>query len=432
MAQQLTQAPTSRAEARERVEVAVVGAGQAGLAVSRCLTEQGRDHVVLERATRLAEPWRSGRWDSFTLVSPNWSLRLPGFPYQGDEPNGFMHRDDVVRYFEDYAASFNPPIRFGVEVTVVEPSPIGNGFVVTTGDSRLTADHVVVATGAYQQPKVPTAAARLPAGILQLHSSQYRNPDALPPGAVLVVGTAQSGGQIAEELYQSGRRVYLSVGRAGRAPRRYRGKDIGEWLVQIGFFEQSYATAPEPKERFESPPHVSGKDGGRTLNLHRFARDGVQLLGRLQAADKGTLHLAPDLHENLARADGFAAFVTTVIDGYVDKTGLDAPPAEDEPVLQDGFATEQLTQLDLAAAGITSVIWATGYRYDYSWVRFPVFDQYGSPVQQPAVTAVPGLYFLGLGWPHTRKSATIFGVGDDAASVAAAIADRAGVASGRV
>jgi putative flavoprotein involved in K+ transport len=428
MAQQMTQFPTSRAAANERVEVAVIGAGQAGLAVSRCLTDRGHDHVVLERATRLAQQWRN-RWDSFTVVTPNWSLRMPGFPYQGDDPDGFMPRENIVRYFEDYAASFNPPVRFGSEVTAVEPHPSGNGFSVTTGDGNLTADNVVVATGAYKQPNMPVAAARLPKGIFQLHSSQYRNPEALPPGAVLVVGTAQSGGQIAEELYLSGRRVYLSVGSAGRVPRRYRGKDVIAWLVPIGLFEQSYATAPEPKSRFEHPPHVSGKNGGRTLNLHRFARDGVQLLGHVQGAEDDTLDLAPDLHENLAKADGFAEFVTKAIDGYIMKAGLDAPPADDEPPLQDGFAADQLTQLDLSAAGITSVIWATGYRPDLGWVRFPVFDQYGFPVQQPAVASVPGLYFLGFGWPHTRKSATLFGVGDDAATVAESIASRAGVAS---
>lgn len=417
---------------RQRVEVAVIGAGQAGLSISRCLTEQGRDHVVLEQAVRLAEPWRRDRWDSFTLVTPNWALRLPGFHYRGDDPDGFMSRADIVRYFEDYAASFGPPVRFGVEVTAVEANPSGKGFVVTTNVGRLATDNIVVATGSFQRPKLPATAVDLPANILQLHSGQYRNPDALPPGAVLVVGTAQSGSQIADELYRSGRRVYLSVGKAGRAPRRYRGKDIWWWLAErTGFFDQTFDALPEPKSRFEAAPHVSGKDGGRTLNLHQFALDGVQLLGRLRGTDNGTLQLAPDLHENLAKADGFAAFVTKMIDGFVATTGLDAPPAEDEPPLRDGFATELHPQLDLTAAGITSVVWATSYRFDFSWVRCPVFDVDGFPVQRQGVTAVPGLYFLGLHWLHTYKSGTLTGVGDDAAHVAAAIAARAGVVSGR-
>ncbi len=337
------QVETSAAEpmrTKERVETVVIGAGQAGLAVSRCLTDQGRDHVILERATRLAEPWRSERWDSFTLVTPNWSHHLPGFPYQGDNPDGFMGRDDVVHYFEAYAASFHPPIRFGVGVTAVEPHPFGTGFVITTDAGRLEAANVVIATGKFRHPTLPAAAAELPATILQLHSTQYRNPDALPPGAVLVVGAAQSGCQIAEELYQSGRPVYLSVGGAGRLPRRYRGRDIVWWLIQSGFLDQSFATAPEPKSRVPSPqPYVSGRDGGRTLNLHQFARYGVQLLGRVRGADDGTLRLAPDLHENLAKGDGFAAFITKMIDNFIAKVDLDAPPVEDAPPLQDGFAT---------------------------------------------------------------------------------------------
>lgn len=399
----------------DRVEVGIIGAGQAGLSVSHYLTEQGRDHVVLERATRFAEPWRTGRWDSFTLVTPNWALQLPGCPYHGDNPDGFLDRTDVVRYIEEYAASFRPPVRFGVEVSAVEPHPSGAGFVIATNTGLLAADNVVVATGAHQQPNVPAIAEDLPRNLQQLHSSEYRNPNVLPPGAVLVVGSAQSGAQIAEELYQSGRQVYLSVGGTGRAPRGYRGRDIFWWLVQVGFFNQ-------PIDHGFAAPHVSGKDGGRTLNLHQFARDGVQLLGHLRGADHGTLQLAPDLHESLAKSDGFAAQGMKMIDEFVTKTGLDVPPAEVEPAMRDGFAIEPRTELDLTAAGITSVVWATGYGFDFNWVRFPVFDDHGFPVQQQGATDVRGLYFVGM---SILKSVTFAGVGEDAARVVAAIAARA-------
>jgi putative flavoprotein involved in K+ transport len=413
----------------ECVDVAVIGAGQAGLALSYYLTEQGRDHLLLERASRLAEPWRSERWDSFTLVTPNWTLQLPGFPYRGDDPDGYASRAEVVRYFEDYAASFHPPLRFGTEVTSVEADQSVSGFIVSTSEGQLRADNVVVANGSFQRPKLPAAAEGLPVSILQLHSSQYRHPDAIPHGAVLVVGTAQSGSQIAEELYKAGREVYFSVGDAGRAPRRYRGRDCVWWLVQLGFFDQPFDSMSKEEARHFSPPHVTGKGGGRTLNLHQFARDGVHLLGRVEGANDGNLMLAPDLHENLGKADGFAMHVTQMIDGFIAKTGMNAPQAEAEPPLRDGYAIEPRTRLDLAAANISTIIWATGYQFDYSWVRFPIFDRDGFPIQRRGVTEAPGLYFLGQEWLHTRKSGTILGVGDDAAHIATAIAARAGIAS---
>ena len=408
----------------ERIEVAVIGAGQAGLAASHHLTEQGREHVLLERATRVAERWHTDRWDSLALVTPNWTLRLPGFAYAGDDPDGFLGRAGVVRYLEDYAASFGPPVRFGTSVGSVAAHPSGSGFLVSTDSGRIATDAVVVAIGPYHRPALPAAAGGLPPGVLQLHSGAYRNPAALPPGAVLVVGSGQSGTQIAEELQRAGREVYLSVGGSGRAPRRYRGRDIVWWLLRVGFFDQTYEEAPEPKSREGGIPHLSGVDGGHTLNLHRFARDGMHLLGHVRGADGGTLLLAPDLHESLAKADGFAAFATEVVDGFAARTGLDVPPAEDEPPLADGFAVEPVTELDLGAAGVTSVVWATGYRYDWGIVRFPVFDQRGYPIQRQGVTTVPGLCFLGLQWMHTRKSATFWGVDEDAAHVAEHLAAR--------
>lgn len=415
--------PGVKSQMNERVPVVVIGAGQAGLAVSHELTVRGHEHLVLERAARLAEPWRSDRWDSFTLLTPNWSLQLPGFAYDGDEPDGFLSRNDVVDYLERYAASFAAPVRFSTEVVGVTPGS-GSRFVLATNRGEIHADHVIVATGTFQRPKRPPFAADIPSSVLQLHSGAYRHPDALPPGSVLVVGTAQSGCQIAEELYQSGRQVYLCVSSAGRLPRRYRDHDIFWWLNQIGFLSQPFDSAPAPKSRFVSNPHLSGKGGGHTLNLHQFARDGVVLLGRITGLDGRTIGLAPSLPEDLTKADVFERNVLQAIDAFIRKHGIQAAAPDAPPLLRDGFSTPLLSELDVRAAGITSVIWATGYRFDYSWVRFPVFDRDGFPAQQQGISAVPGLCFLGMHWLHTRKSGLLLGVGEDATHVAAAIASQ--------
>lgn len=408
----------------ERADTIIVGGGQAGLAMSYCLTRQGRRHMVLEQAAQVAEAWRNHRWDSFTLVTPNWQLRLPGFPYQGSDPDGFLPRHEIVAYLERYVEHFNPPLRFGLRVTAVEQQPEGERYVVkTTGGVAYDAANVVVATGLFQQPKIPPFSANLPAKIKQLHSGEYRNPGALPSGPVLVVGSAQSGCQIAEELYQSGRKVYLCVGSAGRAPRRYRGKDITWWLDRIGFFDRTVDKLPSPKAKFAGNPHVSGKDGGHSLNLHQFARDGVVLLGRIQDARDGKILLAPDLNENLAKVDKFEADLLKGIDDLIEKNRLDAPH-ENVPQLRDGYEAELITELDLKAAGIASVIWAMGYKFDFSWIHLPIFDEDGYPVQERGVTKYPGLYFLGLPWLHTVKSGLFLAVGDHAAYIASHIAGR--------
>lgn len=410
----------------EQLEVLVIGAGQAGLSASYCLTQHGIDHVVLEK-DRIGEAWRSGRWDSFTLVTPNWTIRLPGMPYEGSDPDGFMPREEVVAYLERYAEQFNAPLRTGVEVTSVEPLPDGGGYRVKAGDTTFEAKNVIVATGLFQEPKLPAFSADLPQDILQMHSHQYRTPDALPSGAVLVVGSAQSGCQIAEELYESGRKVYLVVGNALRMPRRYRGKDIMWWADKLGILGRTPDKLPSLKARFAGNPHVSGKGGGRTLNLHKFARDGVVLLGRLQGVRDGKIVLAPDLKETLDKVDEFAANLIMGIDGYVQATGMDAPVDNEtrEAELSKGEAYDEILELDLKAAGITTVIWATGYKFDFSWVQLPVLDDDGFPVQERGATKYPGLYFLGLPWLHTQKSGLLFGVGEDAEHVASHIAANA-------
>jgi len=408
----------------EHIETVIIGGGQAGLALSYYLTRQGRTHLVLEQG-RVGEVWRSRRWDSFTLNTPNWMIQLPGFPYQGDDPDGFLPREDIVAYLEQYAASFHAPLQCGVRVTAVRQQPGGDRYLVETEEITIKARNVVLATGAYPKPKLPTASAALSMDICQLHTSEYRNPQMLPSGAVLVIGTGQSGCQIAEDVYESGRQVYLSTSSCGRAPRRYRGKDTAWWLTRLGFFDRALDQLPSPTAKFACNPHVSGNHGD-DINLRTFARQGMILLGRVQAAQGKQIILAPDLEENLAKADAFAAQITQGIDEYIKKAGMEveANGTTDEASSNGATATKPILTLDLQSAGISTIIWASGYQLDFGWVQIPVFDQTGYPVHQRGVTAFPGLYFLGLSWLYKRKSALLYGVGEDAAFIASAIAER--------
>lgn len=407
----------------EKRDTVIIGGGQAGLAMSYLLTQQDRDHVVLEKGRRVGESWRR-RWDSFTLVTPNWQLQLPGHPYQGDAPDGFLHRDEVVAYLEEYVKMFEPPLRFGVEVTAVEPKEAEDGYRIHTSGHLYEADNVVVAVGAFQFPNIPAFSEDAPEAIVQVHSSDYQNPDDLPEGNVLVVGSGQSGCQIAQELNENGRHVYLCTGSAGRLPRRYRGKDGMWWGIKLGMVDQTVDELDSPAERFAANPQISGKDGGQEINLHQFARDGIELLGRLQGFQGQRAMLAPDLHQNLARADKMAAQFRKGVDKYVREAGLDVPE-ETVTELQDGYEQEVKTELDLTEAGIGVILWATGFDRDFSWIQLPIFDEWGYPIQQRGVTEHEGLYFLGLHWLHTLKSGLFLGVGEDAEHIAAHIAGRA-------
>ena len=402
----------------EQVDTIIIGAGQGGLSTSYYLKQQGREHIILEQADHVAEAWHK-RWDSFTLITPNRTIRLPGAEYQGDDPDGFMLRDDLIDYFEDYVKQFELPIRYGVRVTSVEP--IEAGYLVRTDKGEFESTNVVMATGMFQQPKILPFSSNLSAEINQLHSSEYHNPEALPVGAVLVVGSAQSGCQIAEELYQQGRKVYLSVSSAGRLPRRYRGKDVTRWLEEIGFADMTVDKLPSPKAKFRGSAHGTGKDGGHTINLHQFARDGVVLLGHIESVQEDRIVLVPDMQENLANADKVEADFVKQVDDYIVKNGLDVSE-ESLPELKDGYELELIPELDLKSAGITSVIWATGYRFDFSLVELPIVDEDGYPLQKRGVTEYPGLYFIGLPFLHTLKSGLLSGVGDDAAHIASAMA----------
>jgi len=341
------------------VNTVVVGGGQAGLAVSHYLTDHAINHVVLEQADRPADAWRNRRWDSFTPNTPRWQSRVPGVRYGDDDPDGFMPKHEVVAHLDELARRL--PVRTRARVTNIRRYG-GNGcYVIKTSEGEtISAHNVVVATGLYQSPKIPALAQDLPSHIKQLHSDTYRNPDQLLPGAVLVVGSAQSGAQIAEELYESGRKVYLATGRAGRTPRRYRGKDANWWFARMGQYDRKVSELPSPKAKFSGKPHISGTKGGHTINLQQFARDGVTLLGRLAGVEGDIVRLKGDLHDNLATADRAEAEFVKAVDSYVASTGMSAP-AEALPLLREGFDQGILMELDLAAAGITNVIWATGY-----------------------------------------------------------------------
>jgi putative flavoprotein involved in K+ transport len=410
----------------ELFDVVIVGGGQAGLALSYYLTAQGRSHLVLEQG-RIAESWRSKRWDSLRLIAPNWSLRLPGFEYDGDDPDGFMGKDEVVARLETYAQSFAAPVREGVRVTAIERGPADPHFLMRTKGDSYRASQVVLATGALQQPRVPACAARVPANVTQVVAPAYRNPQSLPPGAVLVVGSGETGCQIAEELVRAGRRVFLAGGRSWWEPRRYRGRDIAAWMRLAGWFERSVDELPPGVRTGQSNPQLTGGDGGHDISGHTLAREGVRLLGRLQDVRDGSAVFAADLAANLAWGDEQARSWLQAIDDLIAQQGLEAPHEDwpDDLLTSEDHSYEVPTELDLADAGITTVIWAMGYRPDLEWVGLPFLDTDGYPIQRRGVTRVPGLYIIGLDWLHTARSGLFTGVGEDAAYLAVQIAERA-------
>ncbi|MCG9889644.1 MAG: MSMEG_0569 family flavin-dependent oxidoreductase [Thermosynechococcaceae cyanobacterium MS004] len=402
--------------------VIVVGGGQAGLSVSYCLKERGLDHIIFEK-NEIAHSWRSKRWDSFCLVTPNWQCRLPGYPYPGNDPHGFMQKDAIVQYVEDYAASFGAPVQEGVSVSSLRKTSNAGTFEVSTTLGEYTADQVVVAVGGYHIPKLPKIAQRFPESIVQIHSSEYKNPQSLPDKAVLVVGTGQSGCQIAEDLHLAGKQVHLCVGGAPRSPRRYRGKDVVDWLDQMGYYNLSIDEHPQKdKVRTNANHYVTGRDGGREIDLRQFALEGMKLYGRLQSLNGSTLQFCEDLKQNLDNADTVAESIKKSIDEFIEKHHIEAPI---DPLYQPVWEpdTDDLT-LDYNAADIGAVIWCTGYQSDFSWIEIPVFDGKGYPGHKRGVTGVRGLYFLGLPWLYTWGSGRFSGIARDAIYLADCIATK--------
>lgn len=402
----------------DKAPTIVIGGGPAGLAASYELQRAGIDHVVLERG-RVGQSWRD-RWDSFCLVTPNWYVQLPGGEYAGEDPDGFMSRDEVVAHLECYARGFGAPILDRIAVTAL-CSDAGGGFVIDTSEGQMRTDAVVVATGAFQRPHRPPV--DLPTGLLVIGAEDYTSPDDLPAGGVLVVGSGQTGCQIADELHRSGREVTLACGRAGWAPRRIEGRDIVSWLIETPFLEQTVDDLPSPLSRLSANFQTSGRDRGRDLNYRTLLADGVTLTGRLLGASGSTIRFAPDLDESVAWGDARYADICNLLAKAAVNRGAQ-PPGLPAPGPVKADPPEEIRAADLGA-----VVFTSGYRPAYrDWMHFPgAFDDLGFPVQHDgASTVVPGLYFMGTHFLRKRKSSTLFGMGEDARIVAGAIAKRVG------
>jgi putative flavoprotein involved in K+ transport len=395
--------------------VVIVGGGQAGLSLSHCLQQRSIDHLVIEKS-RSMHSWTTQRWDAFCLVTPNWQCKLPGWEYSGayggTDPHGFMKKDEIGRYLDGFRKHVNPPIVEGVAVTRVSARD-GGGFDVATSAGAFTADQVVVASGGYHLPIIPRMAERLPADVLQLHSEQYRNPQSLPDGAVLVVGCGQSGAQIAEDLHLAGRKVILATGNAPRCARFYRGKDVVDWLADMNYYDMPVTAHPLREGVRDNTNHyVTGRDGGRDIDLRKFALEGMELYGVLKGLDGQTLQFEANLRENLDHADRIFNGINASIDRYIAAQGITAPPGGVyEPAWEP---QEERTTLDLRAAGIASVVWCIGFQPNFGWLDVPVFNGRGMPSHLRGVTSVPGVYFLGLPWLHTWGSGRFSGVARDA------------------
>ena len=398
----------------EHHPVIVVGGGQAGLSVSYYLKQLGVDHLVLE-GRKVAHSWREERWDTFCLVTPNWQCKLPGYPYAGSDPQGFMLKDEIVAYVDGYKKAFDLPVREGVMVESLSETAGATRarFELRTSQGVFTAEHVVVATGCYHKAFLPTYAAEIPRQIVTLHSSSYKNPASLPDGAVLVVGTGQSGAQIAEDLHLAGRKVHLAVGAAPRCARRYRGRDVVEWLDDLGYYDISIEQHPNREQvRDKTNHYVTGRDGGRDIDLRKLALEGMELYGPLATVEAGVASFKPELKQNLDGADAVYRSINRTIDAFIEKQNIAAPLEPDytppwEP------ETEPET-LDLTANGVSAIVFCAGFASDFRWVKPPVLDQRGFPVHERGVTETKGLYFIGLPWLHTWGSGRFSGVGRDA------------------
>ena len=404
---------------REAVETVVVGAGQAGMAMSRELTARGCEHVVLERA-RIAERWRTQRWASLRFQFPNWSIELPGARYTGDEPDGFAPRNEIVTWLERYGTSLAAPVRTGVEVMSLSAAAREGRYLLRTTRGQIEALNVVVATGPYQRSRVPGMAAAVPADIVQVHAGDYTAPDALPSGAVLVIGTGASGCQIAEELLEAGRDVVLAVGRHRRVPRRYRGRDVFWWRRELGHLD--LRSEDVPVERRQPAPLVTGVHGGHDIDLRAYAERGMTLVGHVAGIEARTLALARDLNDHLDAGDRACDAFRAEVDAFVAQQGLSFPA---DPGMESSRTPLPMPErLDLDRAGIRTIVWATGYTTDFRWIGLPIVDGRGAARHRRGVSDAPGVYFLGLPWLARAKSSFLCGVGDDAAYLAERIAAR--------
>jgi putative flavoprotein involved in K+ transport len=407
------------AQLKPHYPVVIVGGGQAGLSVSYYLSKQGIDHMVFEKET-MAHKWSSQRWDAFCLVTPNWQCKLPDFPYPGADTDGFMVKDEILGYLKGFIEKVDPPVCEHTEVHVVRKT--AEGFAVESSAGDCTADAVVLATSLYAIPVIPRPAERLPADILQIHSADYRSAAQLPEGKVMVVGSGQSGCQIAEDLHLSGREVHLVTGEAPRCARFYRGRDVTAWLWDMGHYELTIAHEGMGGKKDDTNHYLTGRDGGRDIDLRKFALEGMRLYGRMTGVDGSTMLFRENLKENLDNADRVYNGINAAIDSYIASNGIEAPPASIyEPVWEpDG----EVAVLDLKAEGITSIVWSTGFRPDWSYADLPVFNGAGEPVHQRGVTSVKGTYLVGLPWLWTWGSGRFLSVAEDARHIAGKIQEQ--------
>ncbi|TAY15529.1 MSMEG_0569 family flavin-dependent oxidoreductase [Rhizobium leguminosarum] len=404
---------------RSHYSAVVVGGGQAGLSASHYLKRHGIDHVVFEKKT-VAHKWKNERWDAFCLVTPNWQCQLPDHPYDGADPHGFMVKDEILAYVDRFVKKVEAPIFEQTSVTSLEKH--GDLFRLETSAGAVTADAVVIATSLYADPAIPRAAERLPEDIMQIHTAAYRNAEQLPDGGVIVVGSGQSGCQIAEDLHLAGRKVHLVTGNAPRCARFYRGRDVVDWLSDIGQYDITVEHDGMTKKKHDTNHYLTGRDGGRDIDLRKFALEGMALYGRMSGVAAGRMLFEPNLKANLDGADRVYNGINALIDRHIAEKGIDAPAGS--PYVAVWEPEAEIAELDLKAEGITSVIWATGFSPDWSFVGLPIFDGNAYPVHRRGVTAVDGIYVLGLPWLWTWGSGRFLSVGRDAEHVVGHLAAR--------
>jgi len=401
------------------IPVIIVGGGQAGLSMSYTLKEKEIPHLIFDRG-QTGDSWRK-RWDNFTLVTPNWQCEMPGYKYSGSEPHGFMNREQVVQFVQDYARSFDPPLKNGVEVFRVKKK--SEEYIVETSIGNYRCYQVIIAAGAFHDVFIPPVAKKLPSHIQNMHSSQYRNASSMPDQGIMVVGSGQSGCQIAEDLHLEGKKVHLCIGDAPKSPRNYRGRDVVDWLDDMNYYDRPIDSFPDPEAvRKKTNHYLTGRDGGREIDLRAFALEGMKLYGVFKDADENKIYFGDNLTKDLDNADNSAQSIKDRIDIYIEENNIQAPT--EAPYVAPWRPEDETESIDLVKEDIGVIIWCVGYKTDFSWIDIPVFTEKGYPIYERGVTNEEGLYFLGLPWMYTWGSGRFSGITQDAWYLAERVAEK--------